>query len=82
VSDHFALALQEAFRVGQQGSEIETEVDPIGVGGGEDEGVARTAGEGEVIGDGVDLVDELAGFRGFGKDEAAGREGEGLDGGE
>src|SRR5215472_2106388 len=37
--------------------------------GDEDEGVARSLGEREVVGDGVYLVDELAGFRSLFKDQ-------------
>ena len=48
---------------GRLRAEVKTEVNPIGMRGGEYARVARTLGEREMVRDGVDLVDELAGIR-------------------
>jgi hypothetical protein len=69
VPNQFALATQQAVRIGQQGAKIKAEVHPIGMRGGEDERVAGSLREGEVVGDGVHLVDELAGFRSLFEDQ-------------
>jgi hypothetical protein len=61
VANPFAVVLQQAKRIGQLRAEIETEVDPFGVSGGEDKGAAAFAGEGEMVGDSVDLIDEFGG---------------------
>jgi len=63
VTNPFAVATEQGVRVEQLRAEVKAEVHPIGVRGGEDEGAAGPVGEREVIGDGVDLVNELVGFR-------------------
>jgi len=62
MANPFSIAAQQTIRVGQRGAEVEAEVDPVGIGGGEDEGIARPSGECKVVRDGVHLVDELARF--------------------
>ena len=81
VANPFAFTVQQALRIGERRTEVKAEVDPIGMGRGEHEGIADAAGEREVIGDGVDLVDELAGLRGFCEDQLARSQRELLDGG-
>ena len=60
---------EQAVRIGQQRAKVKAEVHPIGMRGGEDERVTRSLREREVVGDGVHLVDELAGCRRFFEDQ-------------
>jgi hypothetical protein len=81
VANPFAFTVQQALRIGERRPEVKTEVDPIGMRRGEHEGIADAAGEREVIGDGVDLVDELAGLRSLYEDQLARGQRELPDGG-
>jgi hypothetical protein len=69
VPNEFALATQQAVRIGQQRAKVKAEVHPIGMRGGEDERITRSLREREVVGDSVHLVDELAGCRRFFEDQ-------------
>jgi len=69
VANPLALASQQAGRIGEARAEVKAQVDPIGMRGGEYERVARTLGESEMVRDGVDLVDELAGIRSLFEDQ-------------
>jgi len=69
VPNQFALATQQAVRIGQQRAKVKAKVHPIGMCGGEDERVAGSPREREVVGDGVHLVDELAGPRSLFEDQ-------------
>ena len=63
VADELALAAQQSIRIGQIRAEIEAEVDPIRMRGGEHERIAGPLREREMVGNGVHLVDELVRFR-------------------
>ena len=62
VPNQFTLATQQALRIRQLRAKVKAKVHPLGMRGGEDECVARSLREREVVGDGVHLVDELASF--------------------
>src|SRR5690242_12751384 len=68
VSNPFAVAPQQAIRIGKLRTEVKAEIDPIRMRGGEHERIARPLREREVVGDRVDLVDELVGLRSFFQD--------------
>jgi hypothetical protein len=76
VANQFALAAQQAVRIGQHRAKIKADVDPIGVRRGEDERIARSGRKGEVVGDGLHLVDELAGLRSLFEDQFSRSQGE------
>ncbi len=69
VANPFALAAQQFAGIRQQRAEIESEVEPVGMGRGEDEGVAWAIRETEVVCDRVYLVHKLTGFGCLFKDE-------------
>lgn len=79
VPNQFALATQQAVRIGQHGAEVKAEVHPFCMRGSEDEGVAGSLREGEVVGYGVHLVDELAGLRSLFEDQFSRGQGEFLN---
>ena len=79
VPDQFAFAAQQTVGIGQHGTEIKTEVHPVGMGSGEDEGVAGALCETEMAGDGVDLVDEFVGCWSFFEDQFSRGKGEFLN---
>ena len=71
VANQFALAAQQVARIWQQRAEIEAQVDPIGMSRGEHECVAGFVREREVIGDGVQLIDELTCIWRLGENQAS-----------
>ena len=71
VANPFALASEQATRIGQLRAEVEAQVDPLRVSRGEHECVAGFVREREVIGDGVQLIDELTCIWRLGENQAS-----------
>ncbi|HWY48662.1 MAG TPA: hypothetical protein VNX70_14840 [Bryobacteraceae bacterium] len=74
MTNQSAGALQDAFRVFQLGSSMETEIHPFRIDRDVDEAFTRASRKSEAGGDGViSIVDQLDGIGGFLEDEPPGR---------